>query len=92
MITCRELYDFILGYQSGELAPSQRKEFDAHLAICPSCVNYLDSYRKTVALGKAAYTRTEEPASGQVPEELIQAILAARKKKARRLDGEGPFS
>ena len=82
MITCRELYDFILGYQSGDLAPSQPQEFDAHLAICPSCVNYLDSYLKTVALGKAAYARTEEPASGQVPEALIQAILAARKKKA----------
>src|SRR5262245_50032701 len=82
VITCRELYDFLHDYLSGELGAAERGEFEAHLAVCPSCVNYLDSYRKTVALGKAAYPRSEDPPPGPVPEELIQAILSARKKKS----------
>jgi hypothetical protein len=37
-------------------------------------------YEQTVALGKAAFDRLDEPASGHVPAELVEAILAARRK------------
>ena len=62
----------------------QRVEFDAHLAICPHCVHYLDSYAKTVQLEKAAFNGLDEPVPGDMPEELVKAIVAARAKEAGR--------
>jgi anti-sigma factor RsiW len=70
-----------MAYLDEELTPGQRHEFERHLAICPSCVNYLNSYTATVQLGKAALqspmSQAETP-NGSVPEELIRAIRAAR--------------
>lgn len=74
MITCRELIEFLLEYRNGELTPQQRAVFDEHLAVCPPCVAYLDTYEKTIEMTKAAYSC---PDHGEVPEELVQAILAA---------------
>lgn len=79
-ITCQHLIDFIGEYIDGALAPSARFEFERHLAVCPSCVAYLDGYRKTVALGKCLVTPSDEPASGVVPEGLLRAVRAARKQ------------
>jgi len=80
-MTCRELLDFLMSYVDDELPPDVRAEFDRHLAICESCVNYLDSYRATVTLEKAAATASDCDALPPLPEELVQAILAARSVK-----------
>ena len=75
-ITCRELLDFIADYLDNELNSEQRFEFERHLAVCPSCVNYLDSYKQTFALSKRALL--DEEALETIPEELIRSILLAR--------------
>lgn len=77
-ITCRQLIDFIADYLDGELPDDSRREFERHLGVCPSCVAYLDSYRQTIALGKAALHPCDDPASGIVPEGLVKAVRAAR--------------
>jgi anti-sigma factor RsiW len=79
-ITCREVLDFIMAYLDGELTPDQKHEFERHLGVCPSCVNYLDSYKATIDLGKTAMQNLDEPATGSVPEGLIRAIREARLK------------
>ena len=79
MITCRELIDFIDAYRSTELPAAERAEFERHLSICPSCVNYLDGYEKTIAMARAS--AGEDAATSGVPAELIQAILAARRAR-----------
>lgn len=78
-ITCRELTDFIADYLDGRLEADQRREFDRHLAVCPSCVNYLDAYKATIALGKQSLAPSDEPARGLAPEGLLKAIKAARR-------------
>ena len=79
MLSCRELIDFLAAYLDGELAPEARADFDRHLSLCPSCVDYLASYRETVRLGKRACEPDAElPAD--VPPELVDAILAARRR------------
>ncbi|HEX6850253.1 MAG TPA: zf-HC2 domain-containing protein [Candidatus Polarisedimenticolaceae bacterium] len=83
MITCRDFVEFLWAYVAGELPSDQRSEFDAHMAICPHCVNYLDSYAKTVRLEKAAFENLDEPVPTEMPEELVKAILAARGKGGR---------
>jgi len=76
-LTCQQLIDFIMSYLDNELPDDQRAEFDRHMAACPSCVDYLETYEKTVRLTKTA---ADDPVPAEVPESLVQGILAARKK------------
>jgi len=78
LLTCRELIDFLVAYLDGELAPGLRARFETHLSVCPSCVEYLASYREAIRLGRqACEPDTELPAD--VPRELVDAILATRR-------------
>ena len=74
-ITCRQLIDFIGAYLDHDLPGEERAEFERHLAVCPSCVAYLSTYRKTVTLAQMAGA---DPPPDDVPASLIEAILAAR--------------
>ena len=80
-MTCRELIDFLMDYQAGELPAAQRTSFEAHLKLCPPCVTYLETYEETIKLGKSACTNPDDAVDDQVPEELVQAILNARAKQ-----------
>lgn len=78
-MTCREFTDFLMDYLSGELPAAESARFRVHLEQCPSCIQYLKSYQQTVRLSRAALKRSDDPLPGSVPEELVQAILAARR-------------
>jgi anti-sigma factor RsiW len=80
-ITCNELIDFLYLYVSGELPADRAAEFDRHLSVCPSCVNYLETYRETIALGRAAFEDPDLPAEDCAPEELVSAVLKARESR-----------
>ena len=78
-MNCREFTDFLHEYLSGNLPADERVEFENHLANCPWCVAYLDSYQKTIALEKAAFAAPEDaPPPADAPEELVEAIVRAR--------------
>jgi anti-sigma factor RsiW len=81
-LTCREFADFLMAYEDGELPADERARFDAHLAECPDCVTYLKSYRSAVALGQKAFADEDAAAADEAPEELVRAILAARRRGA----------
>jgi anti-sigma factor RsiW len=77
-VTCRDVIDFLMEYFQGELPPAERALFEEHFAECPDCVAYLDSYRETIRLGKAACCDPADPICKELPEDLVHAILAAR--------------
>ena len=78
-MTCRELIEFLMSYIDGELADDRRSLFDEHLANCPDCVTYLETYRKTVALETELLGASLDAlVPGDVPEDLVRAILSAR--------------
>lgn len=79
-MTCREFSDFIAEYLSTELPPSTLHDFREHLEMCPNCQKYLRGYEATVQLGKRAFDDEDAPLPGSVPEELVQAVLSARRK------------
>ena len=73
-LPCREIIAFLADYLDGALAPETRSEFDRHLAVCPSCVAYLASYRETIRMAKAASIEAD---AGEPPEDLVKAIVAS---------------
>ena len=78
-MTCKELVEFLMDYLDGLLAESQRRRFEEHLGECPDCVAYLATYREAVRLGKEACA-AGDCIPTDVPEELVRAILAARRQ------------
>ena len=80
-MTCREITDFLAAYLDGELADEVRVSFDEHLAGCPECTAYLETYRATVTLAKGAFRRADASVPPDVAEKLTKAILAARRKR-----------
>jgi anti-sigma factor RsiW len=80
-MNCREFTEFLYEYLLGNLPAGEWIEFEKHLAECPWCVAYLDSYQKTIQLEQAAYSApADAPPPPDAPEELIQAILRARSR------------
>ncbi len=82
-MNCREFVDFLMDYLDDALPETERSTFRQHMADCPSCETYLDTYRETVRLGKTLCRDPEGPVPEDVPETLVQAILAARRSGAR---------
>lgn len=79
-MTCREFADFMLEYVSGELPSDVRRAFEHHLSLCDNCVQYLADYKQTIELGKRAFEDEGAPVPASIPEELVTAILASRRR------------
>jgi anti-sigma factor RsiW len=78
-VTCREFADFMMDYLAGELPADAREPFERHLSRCDGCHEYLAQYQSTVEAGKLAFQNLEDDLPADVPEDLIKAVLAARK-------------
>lgn len=77
-LTCKEFIDFLSAYLDGELDADQQQIFVQHLSVCQACTDYMASYKQTVELLKDEHLRGDLDLGEQVPEGLIDAILAAR--------------
>lgn len=71
-VTCKELIEFLDDYIAGEVAGPRLELFERHLSRCPSCLAYLNTYRRTITLARAA-----APDATTLPPELVTAILEA---------------
>ena len=78
MITCRQFESFIMAYLEGELPSRQRYVFELHLKLCRECREYLIAYKATMALAKGAVANAAKKID-QPPEDLVKAVVAARK-------------
>jgi anti-sigma factor RsiW len=78
-VTCREFADFIGDFLDGALPDPERLAFEGHLGRCANCTGYLESYRASVALGKRAFADGDAALPIDVPQELVDAILRARR-------------
>jgi len=79
MLTCAEFEAFVLDYLEGSLPATQRAIFKMHLFVCKDCQRYLAAYVRSVAMGKAVFKDPSMAVPEDVPEDLVQAILAAKK-------------
>lgn len=81
-MTCRDMVQFLMDYLSEDLPDDTRVVFERHVNACPDCVTYLATYRETITICRKSFELREEDVPVEVPEDLIQAILAAQKKIA----------
>lgn len=81
-LTCRELVELVTAYREGALAPDERARFEAHLAICPPCVHYVEQLDLTVrTLGGLNAQIEQEPFTQQLLK-LFRAWKAERHEPA----------
>lgn len=74
--TCKQITDLVFNYVHGNLTPSLQRDFEQHLRICPDCVNFLKTYRKTVQA-------TGSVIPEEIPPKVRTNILAFLRKRVR---------
>ncbi len=73
MLTCRQIYDLITEYDEGSLEASERRQFEAHVVLCPPCRGFLSQMRATRnGLGPEALP--EFP--GELEDSIVKAFQA----------------
>lgn len=78
-LNCQACADFIADYLNGELEAEVLASFETHLDRCRNCRAYLEQYAVVVKAGQRACERENAAAAVAFPEELVRAILDARK-------------
>lgn len=49
-LVCQQAVELVTDYLEGALSRADRRRFEAHLADCPHCTEYLAQMRATIAL------------------------------------------
>jgi anti-sigma factor RsiW len=83
-MNCRDALEFLADYLDGNLPLKQQLSMRLHLSLCRHCRHYLDSYRKTISASRSAFP--DSKSCEELPEDLVQAILATQ-KRGPRADG-----
>jgi anti-sigma factor RsiW len=77
-LTCQELVELVTEYLENSLEANERARFEAHIAGCRGCANYLEQMRQTIRLmGRL----TEESIAPPARDELLMVF--------RQWKGEG---
>lgn len=68
-ITCERLVmEALYDFEEGTMPEAERAELERHLALCPPCVHFLDSYRATGRTLRALKPR-------EIPATLAQTVF-----------------
>ena len=72
---CAWMTRFLADFLAGELPPLEAEVFRWHLAVCADCRAYLATYEAAIVAA-----RDSEAAPAPLPRELVEAILASRRR------------
>lgn len=67
MISCQQLIEFCVDYLDGSLPVDQQDRFRRHLARCPDCVTFFETYQKTPQISREALDT-------QMPESVRESV------------------
>ncbi len=74
-LTCKELIlDHLGEYLDGTLSSELVQDFERHLRLCPSCVAYLNTYKRTQEFTR----RLGSPAMSEEMKGRLREFLLAR--------------
>ena len=77
--TCKEMTDLIFGYLNDTLNGTVKRDFKRHLRICPDCVNFLNTYKKTAATSASL---PPEAIPAKVRENILEFLRNRIRKRA----------
>ena len=77
MMTCQEQVDLLADYLDGALNPEVAKALEQHLDGCPSCLNFIKTYKATSVL-------VREVTCEEMPDELKDRLASFLKAKIRQ--------
>jgi len=70
-LSCQQMVELVTEYLDGVMEPRRRARFEAHLAGCDGCTNYVEQFRTTVSVvGRLEVDDVPEP----VMAELVSAF------------------
>ena len=73
-LTCERLVmEALYDFDAGTMPAADRAEFERHLALCPPCVCFLDSYRATGRTLRALKPREVPPALARTVFQFVKA-------------------
>lgn len=75
MLKCRDIGKFLYDYVDGSLDPGTSQQLEQHLADCPGCLAFINTYRQTIKL-------SSELCPKDMPPELKQKLRSFIKAKA----------
>jgi anti-sigma factor RsiW len=76
MYSCEDVVKLLSDYIDGECSPEDKALIEAHLADCPDCVAFVNTFRKSISLAKnLMYV--------DIPEDLRVRLHRALDEKAR---------
>jgi anti-sigma factor RsiW len=68
-MSCKELVELVTDYLEGALPADDHAHFEAHLALCPPCVEYVAQIERTVvAVGGTWRDVEHEPGTAELLE------------------------
>ncbi len=68
-LVCQQVVELVTDYLEGTLSRAARRRFEAHLAGCPHCTEYLAQMRATISLTGRL---TPEDLTPQMREDLAE--------------------
>jgi hypothetical protein len=74
--TCKEITELISDYLNNHLEARLKRQFEQHLRICPDCVAFLKTFRKTIFAVRSV--RAED-----LPENVRRNILGFLQRRVR---------
>ena len=75
---CKQMTDLLYDYLNDKLSQTVKRDFDQHLSICPDCVSFLNTYKKTVAVTRSVDAQA-------LPPRVRDNVLAFLRKRIRRV-------
>ncbi|MFX4222973.1 MAG: anti-sigma factor family protein [Thalassobaculum sp.] len=82
LLTCAQFQETLDAYLDGELGGPARMTVDFHMRTCPACRRYLAAYSKVRETAIETLSADETAALDEIPEDLVSAIMSARKAES----------
>jgi anti-sigma factor RsiW len=77
MLRCRDIGDLLHDYLEGGLEPALLRQLEEHLADCPGCLAFLNTYRHTVSV-------TRDLRCADIPPELRGKLRSFIRQRVQR--------
>jgi anti-sigma factor RsiW len=82
-LVCQQAVELVTDYLEGSLSRADRRRFEAHLAGCPHCTEYLAQMRATIEL-------TGSVSADDLPEPVQDEFIALYRRWQADRNGEPP--